>query len=138
MKQAGGPTEYIFVPYVYVAISGSIAAGAGAIVPLVLDMDYDFEMHYITGSTSADDVTDYRPNNFSVQISDKSNSRIWSNDRIPQVHLANAANNGLRETRPVMLSRRSNLSFDILSLSADALIATISLKGYKVIKVAGN
>lgn len=126
--------EYVFVPYTYVAISNSIGANASAIVPLVLDMDYDFEMHYITGVTDVDTATDYRPNNFSLQISDKSNSRIWSSDRVPQVCMANAANNGLRETRPVMLSRRSNLSLDILNLTSDSIVATVTLKGYKVIR----
>ena len=126
--------NYIFVPYFYVVTANQLAAGASGQVPLLLDQDADFELHSLTAYTDQDGAANYRPNNFSVQITDKNNSRIWSNVRLAQVTMVPSYD--LR--RPVLLSARSNLSFDFLNLTAGtALYPTITLHGFKVLHTVG-
>lgn len=125
----GDQVNYTFTPYFYAVSSASMNGGASNQQPLLLDADADFELHEVTAFTDADDATDFRPNNFSFQITDKNNSRIWSSARIQQV----AFNPNYILRRPVVLSRRSNLNFDFLNLTAaTALIATVILHGFKI------
>lgn len=118
----------VFVPYSYVAVSATLAAtGASNIQPLLIDSDADFELHYIAGTTTLDAATDFRPNNFTVQITDKNNSRIWSSAPIPQVTMLM-----MEARRPVLIAKRSNLNFAFVSTGASSLAATVVLHGYKV------
>lgn len=126
--------NYIWVPYHYSVASAAMAGNASNQQPLVLDQDADFELHEITATSTVDNATDFRPNNFSVQITDKNNSRIWSNNRIPQV----TYNPCWILTRPVLIAKRSNLNFDFLNLSGSTNTATIVLLGFKVYMVAGG
>ncbi|MDE2102589.1 MAG: hypothetical protein KGL39_35405 [Patescibacteria group bacterium] len=122
--------KLIFVPYFYVAAAASIAASSSAQVPLILDEDADFELHWMTATSSLDAATDFRPNNFSVLITDKNNSRIWASGRVPQVAFVPRYS----MARPVVLSRRSNLNFDFLNLSSgSACLPTVVLHGFKVL-----
>jgi hypothetical protein len=124
--------NYIYVPFNQVVVSSAIAAGGSQVVPTTLDQDADFELHYILGVSSLDDNTKTFQNNFSVNITDKSNSRLWGSDRIPQVFLP-AWNNSIPLRRPVLLARKTNMSFDILNLSgANPNTITIILMGFKV------
>jgi hypothetical protein len=125
-------SQYIFIPYNVVVVTGAIPGNGALITPFTLDQDGDFELHYIQGSCSLDDNTKYFQNNFSCQITDKSNSRIWGSDRTPQINLCGPWNAGLPERRPVLIARKTNLSFDVLNLKADPNTVTIILKGYKV------
>lgn len=125
------PTQtYVFVPYFYLVASASMAGGGSNIQPLTLDQDADFELHEMTAYTNATaDSTDITPNRFSVQITDKNNSHIWSNARIDQA----AFRPRYRMLRPVLLAKRSNLNFDFLNTTAGTtLIATVVLHGFKV------
>lgn len=118
----------VFVPYSYVVTSGVLAAtGASSTQPLLLDADADFELHYLAGTTDLDAATDFRPNNFSVQITDKNNGRLWSSGNVPQVTMLM-----LETRRPVLLAKRSNLNLNFLSTGASSLTATVVLHGYKV------
>jgi len=130
----GTEPNIIFIPYWYViTTSAAIASSGQGNVSLILDQDADFELHYITGSSTLDVSTDYRPNNFKVQIQDKSNARLWSSDFIPQSHLAQ--NNGpARLVRPVVLAKRSNLYFTFTNLIASTMTPTITLWGAKISK----
>jgi hypothetical protein len=122
--------RHIFVPYLYVAVSPVLTANGSAQVPLLFDEDADFELHWITATDSIDNTNDPRPNNFSVQITDKNNSRIWSSARVPQVAMVPC----WKLDRPVVISRRTNLNLDFLNLTATTpAIATIVLHGFKVI-----
>lgn len=125
------PVNFVFVPYSYTVSSSSINHGASNQQPLVLDQDADFELHEIFGYTDADAATDFRPNRFSVQITDKNNSRIWSSGQIAQVTLSSPP---LTLRRPVLLAKRSNLNFNFQNITAatDNVIATVVLHGYKV------
>jgi len=123
----------MFIPYCYVVVSPALTGNGSGIQTLVLDQDADFELHYLLGASSLDVNTNYRPNNFSVQITDKSSSRFWSSARVPQVHLG--VNPGeLRLIRPVLLARRTNLQFDFLNLSGSANTVTITMIGSKVVQ----
>lgn len=127
--------KYIFVPFTVVITTAAIPANGGTITPFTLDQDADFELHYITGSCTVDNVAPLQlfQNNFSVLITDKSNSRIWGSDRVPQIQLCAPWNAGLPVRRPVMLARKTNLSFDVLNLSAaNPNTVTICLQGFKV------
>jgi len=122
--------RHIFVPYLYVAVSAALGANAAGQMPLLFDEDADFELHWFTATSSLDNTNDPRPNNFSVQITDKNNSRIWSSARVPQVCFIPM----WKLDRPVVISRRSNLNFDFLNLTGTAgEIATVTLHGFKVI-----
>lgn len=133
--QAGGvQPSVIFVPYVYVAkTSATIAANGQGNVSLILDQDADFELHYMIASSSIDLSSDYRANNFSVQLQDKSNARLWSSDFIPQAHI-NTNDGAARLVRPVVLAKRSNLYFTFTNLTATPLIPTVTLWGAKISK----
>lgn len=126
--QASNP-NLIYVPYFYVAVSAAMSGNASSQIPLVLDDDYDFDLHSITVSSTLDDPDDQRPNFFSVQITDKNSSRIWASDRVPEAAMVS----GYDLNRPVRLASRSNLSFDFLNLSASANTATVVLHGFKVV-----
>lgn len=118
----------VFVPYSYVVTSGVLAAtGASSNQPLLLDADADFELHYMAVSTDLDAGTDFRPNNASVQITDKNNGRLWASGQIPQVVMLM-----LETRRPVLIAKRSNLNIIFLSTGASSLTATLTLHGYKV------
>jgi len=124
--------RHIFVPYLYVAVSPVLTANGSAQVPLLFDEDADFELHWITATDSIDNTNDPRPNNFSVQITDKNNSRIWSSARVPQVAFVPK----WQLNRPVVISRRSNLNFDFLNLTGTAgAVPTITLHGFKVMGI---
>lgn len=126
-------SDYLFIPYNVVVVTAAIPASGSVVTPFTLDQDGDFELHYIGGSSSLDDPTKFFQNNFSVNITDKSNSRIWGSDRTPQIVMCTPWNMGLPERRPVVLARKTNLSFDVLNLNAGGPITvTIVLKGYKI------
>ena len=108
-----------------------MAGNGQGISPLVMDEDADFELHWILGSSTEDAATDYRANNFNLQITDKSNGRVWSSARVPQGHMS-INQGGMRFPRPVLLARRSSLSFDFLNLTANSMVATITLQGVKL------
>lgn len=125
--------KYIFVPFTVVVVTAQIPAGGSTITPFTLDQDADFEVHYITGSSSLDDNTKFFQNNFSCLITDKSNSRIWGSDRVPQIQGFGPWNSGLPMRRPVLLARKTNISFDVLNLiGGNPIVVTICLQGFKV------
>lgn len=126
------PNNFIFIPFDVLVASPLIAANGSGITPITLDQDADFELHYIMGNSSADDSTKFFQNNFTCQITDKSNSRIWSTDRVPQVILCGPWNQSIMERRPVLLARKTNISFDILNLTAAPIQVNIILRGFKV------
>jgi len=130
-KQAPQAKNYVFVPYSYTLSSAAMNVGASNQQPLLLDQDADFELHEIFGYSSVDNATDFRPNNFSVQITDKNNSRIWSSDPIAQVTISSPP---LFIKRPVLLAKRSNLNlnFQNITASTNGIIATVVMHGYKV------
>jgi hypothetical protein len=123
--------NFVFVPYSYTVASAAISTGQSNQQPLVLDQDADFELHEIYGFSSQDAATDFRPNNFTVQITDKNNSRIWSSDQIAQVTIGTPP---LTLRRPVLLAKRSNLNFNFAMVAAAVTtkICTVVLHGYKV------
>ncbi len=129
---ANDPNNFIFIPFDVVVACPPIAANASSITPVTLDQDADFELHYIMGNSSADDPTKFFQNNFACQITDKSNSRIWSSDRVPQVVLCGPWNQSIMERRPVLMARKTNISFDVLNLTADTISVNIILRGFKV------
>lgn len=124
-----GRRNFIFVPYSYVVVSNAINHGASNMQPLLLDQDADFELHEVTGFADADVATEYRPNRFSVQITDKNNSRIWSSGQVAIVTMLPWT---LR--RPVLLAKRSNLNINFQNITAatDNMICTLVMHGYKV------
>lgn len=126
-------SQFLFIPYQYVVISAALGGSAQQIVPLLLDQDADFELHEIFGSSTLDGAADIRPNNFTVQISDKTNGRNWSDNQVPQRILARS-DGGWVLSRPVLLAKRSNMAFNIVNLSADANTVTIVLSGVKVLQ----
>lgn len=121
--------RYIFVPYFYVAAGPSLAGNASGQIPLVLDEDADFELHWMTATGSVDATNDPRPNSFSVLVTDKNNSRIWASARVPEIAFVPQ----YTLARPVLLSRRSNLNFDFLNLSGSTNTPTVTLHGFKVL-----
>jgi len=123
----------IFVPYSYIVTGATLSSGASGQTPLLLDQDADFELHWVTATTDVDASTDFRPNNFSVQVTDKNNSRIWSSLRVPQVAFIPR----WMLLRPVLLARRSNLNFDFLNLAGKNMTPTVVLHGFKVIGPTG-
>jgi len=125
-------SSYLFIPFSIVVASPAIPANGSLIVPVTLDQDGDFELHYILGTCSADTPANIFNNNFSVKITDKSNSRIWSSDYVPAVILCGPTNYSIPERRPVLIARKTNMSFDILNLTAGNNTVTLVLRGYKV------
>ena len=129
------PSNYLFIPYSYSATSGQLAVGASQTVPLLLDQDADFELWQIFALSSSDSAADIRPNNFTVQISDKTNGRLWSDGQTPQAVFARIPG-GYELKRPVLLARRSNLSINFVNITTNAatLICSIQLLGAKVLQ----
>jgi len=130
---AQDPANLVFVPFSY-TVAAVLAANGSATVPLQLDPDADFELHYISGFSTLDAVADPRPNNFSVQLADRGNSRFWSNDKISQSVLTAPQAGGLKLLRPVVIAAKTNMSFNFTNLSANANTATIVLVGVKVLR----
>lgn len=124
-------SQILFVPYIYVIDSPTIAGNGQGISPLVMDEDADFELHWIIGSSTEDASDEFHSNYFTVQITDKSNGRVWSSGRVPQGHIS-INQGGMRFPRPVLLARRSSLSFDFLNLTANSMVATLTLQGVKL------
>jgi hypothetical protein len=130
--QAGQQPRMIFIPYLYVAVGPTLAGNASGQTPLLFDEDADFELHWFTAVSSIDVATQFRPNNFSVQVTDKNNSRIWSSARVPQISFVPRWS----LDRPVVISRRTNLNLDFLNLTATAgVIPTVILHGFKVLGI---
>jgi hypothetical protein len=121
----------IFVPYHYVGVGATLGSGASGQLPLLFDEDADFELHWLTATSSLDASTDFRPNNFSVQITDKNNSRIWSSARVPQVSFVPR----WVLNRPVVISRRTNLNLDFLNLTVSNMTPTVVFHGFKVLGI---
>lgn len=120
--------DAVFVPYTYVVTSGVLAAtGASNTQPILFDADADFELHFIAGTTDLDNANDPRPNNFSAQITDKNNGRLWASGQVPQVTMLM-----LETRRPVLIAKRSNLNVNFINIGAGSLTATLVLHGYKV------
>jgi hypothetical protein len=131
MKDLNAP-NLIFSPYFY-RVDATCQALGSTTVPLQLDPDADFELHYIMGSSTADSDTNFYNNNFTVTIADKGNSRFWSNNPIFQKVLCGPDNGGLPIRRPVLLAAKTNLSFLITDLSNDTNTVSIIFHGFKVI-----
>lgn len=124
----------IFVPYTYLAVGATLAQSASGQIPLLLDQDADFELHWLTAYSDQDVATDFRPNNFTFQVTDKNNSRIWSSAPIGQVALIPR----WVLARPVLLARRSNLNFQFYNLYAGNMTPTVVMHGFKVIQSASG
>lgn len=131
MKNLNDP-NLIFSPYWY-RVDATLAALGSATVALQLDPDADFELHYIMGSSTLDAETNFANNNFTVQITDKGNSRFWSNGAIFQKCICGPDNGGLPLRRPVVIAAKSNLSFQFTDLGNDVNTASIILTGFKII-----
>jgi hypothetical protein len=126
-------TNANLIPFDYLVSSGVLLASASVIVPLTLQADSWFEWHYIAGTGTLDNTTDFSPNNFSVLISDQSTGRALANFRIPQRVLVMPANMGMRLLRPILLPPAANLLFDILNLSGGSSnTVSLVLRGFKV------
>lgn len=124
--------KLIFSPYWY-RVDATMAALGTVNVPLQLDPDADFELHYIMASSTKDAATNFYNNNFSVNITDKGNSRFWANAPIFQKCIAGPDNGGLPLRRPVVIAAKSNLSFAFTDLSNDANTSSIILVGFKIV-----
>jgi len=122
----------IFAPFFY-RVDAALAALGSATVPLMLDPDADFELHYIMGASTADVATNFYNNNFSVTPADKGSSRFWANLPIQQKIICGPDNGGIPLRRPVMIAAKSNLSFQFTDLSNTAQTSSIVLIGFKVI-----
>lgn len=121
------------IPFSYLVSSGAISASGTASTTLTLASDSIFELHFFYGSSSLDAATDYRPNNFSAQITDQATGRQFSNARIPQRMMVEIAENGFPERRPILFPRNTVFVFDFLNLSTStANTINIVLKGYKL------
>lgn len=101
-------------------------------VELTLANDSWFELHQISGSSSADTDGDFMPNNFSVQITDQSTGRVFSNALVPQRILCSPANFNYREKRPVQFAPNASLRFQFQDLTNDVNTVSITLDGYKL------
>jgi hypothetical protein len=120
----------IFVPYTYVATGATLAQNASGQIPLLLDQDADFELHWLTAYSDADNPVNPRSNNFTFQVMDKNNSRIWSSLPVAEVALIPR----WVLARPVLLARRSNLNFQFYNLYAGNMTPTVVMHGFKVIQ----
>lgn len=121
------------IPFSYIVSSGSLANAANSQVTLNLAADSSFELHAILATSSADDPADFRPNNFSCQITDQATGRQLSNSRIPQVLMAGDMFTVLREGRLVVWPPLATLQFDFLNTSGETASAQIVFKGYKLL-----
>jgi hypothetical protein len=126
-------TNISSLPFSYVIQSGSISANANTTLLLQLQADSQFELEAVFATSSLDANTDISSNNFSVQMSDQSTGRLFSNGRVPQRAFAGNAFNGALNRRPITFQPNSIVNFDILNLTANANIVTIVLKGYKIL-----
>jgi len=129
--------NYLFIPYSYSASSGALNHGSSVTVPLLLDQDADFELHEIFGGSSLDTATDptfIRPLDFTFQVQDKTNGRLWSDAPMPGTVIARVPG-GWRMQRPVLLARRSNLSvmFTNVTSASDGVVFYLNLLGHKVL-----
>lgn len=122
----------IFAPYWY-RIDATLAGLGSAVVALQFDPDADFELHYMMGQSTLDVATNFYNNFFTVAITDKGNSRIWSNANIPQKVLCGPDNGGLPLRRPVLIAAKSNISFNFTNLNAGANTVSVIFTGFKVI-----
>ena len=98
-----------------------------------MQADSQFELETIFATSSLDANTDISSNNYSVQMSDQSTGRLFSNARILQRVFAGNAYNGSTNRRPITFQPNSIVNFDVLNLQASANTVTIILKGYKIL-----
>lgn len=120
-----------YIPFDYVVTATLLANAAGTAI-LQINQDADFELHNILGTSTQDAVTDQHSNNFTVLWKDTSTGRQFSNAAVPQKLFCGPSNNSLREFRPILLSRQTNLEFNFVDTSGAGNTVTIVLKGYKV------
>lgn len=102
---------------------------------LTLASDSVFELETTLGMSSLDGVTDQRPNNFSLQVTDNSTGRQLSNAKIPQRVLAGIAERSVMRRRVVQFPPASNILFDVTNLSGSANVVTILLRGMKIFQL---
>jgi hypothetical protein len=127
-------TNISSIPYTYVIqTSSAIAANGTTTLLLQLQADSQFELETIYATSSLDVNSDVSSNNFSVQMSDQSTGRLFSNGRVPQRVFAGNAFNGELNRRPIVFQPNSIVNFDILNLTANSNTVTIALKGYKIL-----
>ena len=120
-----------YIPFDYIAIL-TLAANGQATVALQIQQDADFELHNILGVSSKDAATDNHSNNFTVLWKDSSTGRQFSNAPVPQSAFGGPSNGSIREFRPIVLSKSTQMEFSATDISGFANVVTIILKGYKV------
>lgn len=119
------------IPFVYLVTSATLATGATGSYTLTFQADSNFELFAFTGSSSAQDPTDYSPNEFRVKITDQTTGRALASGAIDQRLLCGDAFNGLIQVRPVVFVAQSTLLFDVTNLNAGDNVIKIALHGYK-------
>jgi len=118
------------LPFDYV-VEVTLTTGQQLQTSLTLQADSYFELVAILGTSSKDGATDIAPNNFSVQMTDQSSGRQFSNVRVPQRCLAGTARYYRDKWRKVVFPPRAVILFDFLDLSSDANSVKLVLTGYK-------
>lgn len=119
------------LPFSYVVVSPALAANGTGVSTLRIQADSDFEVQYFLGTSTADAVTDFTSNNFSVLVSDQATGRALSSARVPQRLFCGNAQNSTPELNRVRFVAQTDLTFDFLNLTGSTLTVSIVMKGTK-------
>jgi len=128
------PNNQQIQPFTYLK-QLTLAASLGATVEgtLTLEANSMFELLEWIGVSSEEDGTEYRPNYFSVEITDQSTGRNFSNSAVPQCLLTHqVVDSGLQNIRQIVFPPSTNITFKLTNLTANAQTVTIGAKGYKL------
>lgn len=137
--QAGGPSQIpsypnkLIVPFTYMITLVNIAPGVPANQPIIMAADSVFELLRIVCVTSADNPTDFAPNNCSIQLTDGSTGQLLSSAAVPQaMFVTRSYQYGNDEKYPIQFPALAQVQVTINNLLLVNLTVNFGLRGYKI------
>jgi hypothetical protein len=124
------PFTYLF-PAIVIPALGQVQQN------LQMASDSYFELLRYVGISSADNPTDYAPNNFSVQLTDQSTGKQMMSGQVPQaMAITRSYQFGNDEKYPIQFPAQTIVVGTFINLTNSQLTVTFGLKGYKIFQLS--
>lgn len=119
-------------PFKYI-VPITLGANATGSYTLILAQDSEFELHYMSATTSQDQVTDQTaPNNFAVLMRDVTGGRDYSTAPVQRNNFAGVIPRNVQtEGLCISFPRKQQIEFQFQNLTANPLTVQLALIGYK-------
>ncbi len=123
----------LIVPFTYMITILNIAPGVPANQPIIMAADSVFELLRMVAVTSADNPTDFAPNNCSIQLTDGSTGQLLSSAAVPQaMFVTRSYQYGNDEKYPIQFPALAQVQVTINNLLLVNLSVNFGLRGYKI------